>query len=462
MKQMMTHRENNARPKLLVFCRNYLIPDFHEIFDPLLEKYDIKYLTDQYCKFGTEDTRKPFYDFLKNEKLCSELDQDTENDVIARCRLLRNLNRKQSSRMLHAMANVIGDVIEKTKPDLIFTHMVDEYILHLFCILAARRKIPYASYCGSYFPGHALIFDSQNGSALPFRSPEEAEVQKVLEQISPVDFRQNYNQVKSYSIWQHLRLLIRYAAKKIIFLFKSFFEKDPWGVHYKIVPYCADRRRLTDFPNMDNFVIDWQSKLSELKTSFPEKVVLYMPLAYSPEATTDYWIDNTSIIDYNNKVIEIIKTLALNCIVLVKEHTHMMGARDASLHRVLKSIDFVISIHPNALGNEVLLRSNAVILGSGSVGVEAFLRDRPVFSYCENAYWFTFSKANYLDLDNIPEWTNQIKKALPSYSPASNEEKKRFVFDCLKSTLRTRPNGRRWPLLDTKDLDLLVTCLLKT
>ncbi len=457
---MMTHREINTRPKILVFCRNYLIPDFHDIFDPLLEKYDIKYLTDQYCKLGTEDTRKPFYALLRIGKRSPELDQNTENDVIGRCRMLRNLNREQSSRMVHAMANVIGGVIEKTKPDLIFTHMVDEYILHLFYILAARRKIPYASYCGSYFPGHALIFDSQNGSALSFRLPEEAEVQKILEQISPVAFRQNYNQVKSYSIWQHLKLMTRYTAKKIIFLLKSVIENDPWGMHYNILPYIADRRRLTDFPNKDNFANDWQSELSELTSNFPEKLVLYIPLAYSPEATTDYWIENTSIIDYDKKIIEIIKTLALNCVVLVKEHAHMMGARDVSLHRALKSMDSVISIHPNALGNEVLLRSDAVILGGGSVGVEAFLRDRPVFSYCKNAYWFNFSKANYLDLDNIPDWANQIKKAIPSFSPANPEEKKKFVLNCLKSTIRTRPNGRRWPLLDTIDLDLLVTNLV--
>ena len=437
---MSQKKEHKA--KVLVFCRNYLIPDFYQMFNPLIHEYDIEYLTDQKCKHGTQDTRRAFYKYLSSSTRCAELDLEAEDDVIARCRLLRNLERAQASKMTHAMAQVICDVFEEKQPDMLFTHMVDEYILHLFCLLAKRRNIAYAAYCGSYFPGHVLIFGAHNGAALTFRNPGEEEVDEVLKLISPVEFRQNYFQVKEYNLMQHLRLMSRYFGKKLIFPLKAMLEKDPWGMHYRIVPFTADRKRLRDFPDKNDFIYDWKKKLKELKTAHPYKSVIYLPLAYSPEATTDYWVENKCIINYEEKIVDIINMLALDFIVLVKEHAHMMGARNVALHKSLKVMNSVISIHPNALGNEVLLSSDAVILGSGSVGVEAFLRDKPVFTYCKSSYWFKPSKAYYLDLDNIEGWVNALQNQLSSFVPAKAKEKKACISNCLKSTGRRKRS--RW------------------
>jgi hypothetical protein len=437
-----------------------MIPDFHENFDPLDDKYEIKYLTDQYCKLGTEDTRKAFYNCLKAGVHCLDIDSETELDVITRCRLLRNLGKHQASRMIHAMATVINKFLDQIQPKLVFTHMVDEYILHLFSIITTRRNIAYAAYCGSYFPGHALIFKNGNGIALPFRLPENTEVENIFDQISPTTFRQNFRQIKHYSLWQHLRLMSRYTAKKIIFPIKSIIESDPWGMHYKIVSYCADRRRLSDFPSHENFVGDWSAKLEKMVEEFPGKPIIYLPLSYFPEATTDYWVENTCLVEYENKIVEIIKALSQDCLILVKEHAHMMGARPVYFHQVLNSLNSVMSIHPDIIGNEVLLRSDAVVVGSGSVGVEAFLRDKPVFSYCDTSYWFALSKANYLDLNHLSDWSIQIKKSLSDFMPANKVEKKQFIFDCLKFTMRTKPGGKRWPLLQTDDLELLLDSLL--
>ncbi len=456
----MSQELTTSKPKILLFCRNYLIPDFHQMFDSLSDEYELQFLTDQKCRYGTEDTRAAFYKYLNDSTRCQDLEQTDEDDVIARCRLMRNLERKQAGKMVHAMAQVICDVFDEKQPDLLFTHMTDEYIQHLFYILSKRKNIVYVSYCGSYCPGHALIFNNAYGSPLLFRQPEYIEVQEIFDQISPVEFRQNYNQVKHYTLRQHLRLMCRYYAKQVVFRIKAIIENDHWGMHYLIVPFCADRKRLSDFPSDSNFEHNWQNKLNALRKANPDKIILYFPLAYSPEATTDYWVNNKSIIDYENKVIEIIKILARDCIVLAKEHTHMMGARNVGLHEALKVLDSVISIHPQAIGNEVLLSADAVILGSGSVGVEAFLRDKPIFSYCDTSYWFKPSKSNYLDLDNISGWAEQIQKTLPKFSAANHEEKKQFIANCLKSTARTWPGGKRWPLIAREDLKLVMENLL--
>jgi hypothetical protein len=455
-KPILPQQSLKVRPRILVFCRNYLVPDFHDNFDPLLDDYEINYLTDQYCKLGTKDTRKSFYARLNQGQHCHELDSEIELDVIERCRLLRNLDRSQASRMAHAMASVICEVLDELKPVVVVSHLVDEYIIHLFSILAPRRGIRFVAFCGSYFPGHALFFQGANGSVLPFRSPSDEEVDSTLKAILPTTFRQNYNQIKQYSVIQHTKLMLRYLAKKLVFFYKKLIEADPWGMHCTIVPFCADRRSFSDFPLRSYFDLDWQNNLQKMRMVDLNKPVIYLPLAYSPEATTDYWIENKSIIDYETKVVEIVRSLAVDCIVLVKEHAHMMGARNSSLYKALNATDSVISIYPAELGNEVLLSSDAVVLGSGSVGVEAFLRDKPVFSYCNSSYWFPHTKAEYLNLDEVTNWPSQIKDALPIFSAASHEEKRQFIRNCLKSTARTKPGGRRWPLVQPDDLKKLL------
>jgi hypothetical protein len=458
-KPILPQQSLKVRPRILVFSRNYLIPDFHDNFDPLLDDYEIDYLTDQYCKLGTKDTRKSFYAQLNQGNHCSELDSKTELDVIARCRLLRNLDRDQANRMAHAMASVICGVLDELKPAIVATHLVDEYIIHLFSILASRRGIRFIAFCGSYFPGYAFFVQGANGSALPFRSPSDEEVDNTLQAVSPTDFRQNYRQLNQYSVSQHTKLMLRYFAKKLVFFCKKFIEDDPWGMHYIIVPFCADRRHFSDFPLQTNFDLEWQKSLQKMRKDYPDKAVIYLPLSYSPECTTDYWIENRSIIDYEKKVVEIVRSLASECIVLLKEHAHMMGARNSSLYKTLKSIDSVISVYPAALGNEVLLSSDAVVLGSGSVGVEAFIRDKPVFSYCNSSYWFPYTKAEYLNLDEVTNWPNQIKGSLPNFSAASHEDKRQFIRNCLKSTARIKPGGRRWVLVQPNDLKLLLDAI---
>lgn len=443
------------RRRFLVFCRNYLVPDFRDNVAPTRDEFEFDFLTDGASR-GTRDTRKPFYAALRAGTRSAEIDAATESDVIARCRLLRNIDAVQARRMVHAMACVLAAELDRCRPDAVLCHWVDEYVTHLLSILSARRGSRFVGYAYSYFPKRVQLVQRADGLAFDVREPNDEEVGQTLQTISPQAFRQNYAQAAHYSRWRHGFGVLRYGVKRAVFATKSVLQRDPWNLHYAVTPYIVERRRLSDFPSASLFETDWRAALGRHRQCHPRRPVVYLPLAYFPESSTDYWVADKSILDYEAKVIEIVRSLVADCVVVVKEHLHMMGGRRPAFYARLREREPVLSVHPAQVSNEVLADCDAVVVGGGSVGVESFVRGKPVFSYCDNSFWFAPSGAFRLDLAATQEWAGQIRAQLAQFRPADDRRKHEFVRQCLRSTVRPRPGARRWLLMDEADLRALL------
>lgn len=446
-----SRQEDVDRRRFLVFCRNYLVADFRDNVEPVRGEFEFEFLTDGSAP-GTRDTRLPFYEALARGQRCAEIDEVTESDVVTRCRLLRNIDAAQARRMVHAMACVLATELDRIRPHGVVCHWVDEYVTHLLSILATRRGARFIAYAFSYFPGRAQLVQRSDGLAFDVREPDDAEISSTLQSIAPAHFRQDYAQPTQYSRWRHALRVARYQVKRAAFAIKSRLERDPWNLHYAVTPFIVERRRLSDFPSASLFSADWRTSLSELMTRRPGLPVAYLPLAYFPESTTDYWVADTSILDYENRVLEICRALSSRMIVVVKEHLHMLGARRPAFYAQLNAIGSTLSVDPAESSNIVLQAIDAVVMGGGSVGVEAYLRDKPVFSYCHDSFWFRPSGAFALDLAAIDGWSDRIVEGLSKYRPPAEQARREFVRSCLRSTVRTRPGARRWLLMDPTDL----------
>src|SRR5690606_24391039 len=116
--------------------------------------------------------------------------------------------------------------------------------------------------------------------------------------------------------------------------------------HYNIMPYCAVPKRLRDYPSQSWFEGDWRGKIARLREQKPGAPLVYMPLAFVPESTTDYWISNRGPIDYEAFVGAVLSALTADCIVLVKEHAHMMGRRDRAFLKGIMEHPGTVSIPP--------------------------------------------------------------------------------------------------------------------
>lgn len=442
----MTRAIEGRKPRFLVFCRNYLIPDFRASFDPAADRFDFDYLTDAVCA-GARDTRAAFYAALTLGSRTTELSDGDIADVVDRCRLLRNLERRQAEALAHAMAVALGEEFDRFMPDGVLSQIVDEYSTHIVSLLAKRRGLGYLGFCAGYFPGTTLLLADAYGRPFNWRDPDADEVAAHTERVSGVAFRQTYNLGASYGRARHLRSVARYQVKRAWFAWRALRERDPWGMHYRILPFVAERRRFADYPSPNLFAPDWQSALAEQRRQRPNACAVYLPLSYFPEATIDYWVGDKRMIRYEAEIVRIVSVLARNAIVVVKEHLHMMGARPVAFLEALSTISGAISVPPLAFSNAVVAEADAVILGSGSPGIEATIRGKPVFSFCDTSYWFAPSGGRFLDLGDVDGWIQSIEADLAAHVPIDDDGRRAFVHACLRSSTLSIGAGAIWPVM---------------
>lgn len=447
----MTSPEGSERPTILVFCRPYFIANYRENIRPVEADYDFRFLTDG-ASPGTRDTRAAFYAALDRGSRSAEVSPAEEADIIARCRMLRNIDPAMAGRLVHAMATALAEEIDRARPAGILSQMVDEYVTHLLWLLAAKRKIGFVGYCGSYFPHHAMLLADAYGRPFECREPGDEEVDAVLAEISARAFRQNYNQRDTYRWSTHLFCLARYRVKQLWFAIQSRRHRDPWNVHYAMTPFIVERRRLGDFPRADYYHDDWTGELARLRRERPDAPVVYLPLGYFPESTIDYWIGDKRALDYESLVTEMASTLAKDCVVIIKEHLHMMGSRGAAFTKALKAIPGAVSVHPMEFSNDAVAAADAIVLGGGSVGVEATVRGKPVFSFCDTSYWFAPSGATWLDLGAIATWSALIRERIAAFTPPDRQKVRAFVRACLRANARRRSDEPLWPIMREDDL----------
>lgn len=446
------HREMPVR--VFVFCRPYLVPDFRANVAPLRGCFDFHFLTDGECA-GVADTRERFYARLDTAGRPADFTAEDELDVIERCRFLRNLPREQAFRMLRSMASVLAEELNRYAPQVVLSHMVDDYITHLLAELARRRGLVYAGFAYSYFPGKVQVTEYGYGAPLDLREPSNAETSEVLEQISVRTFRQNYLQKDTYTPAKHLKAMLRYRVKQAVFAWRRWRLRDPLHMHYACLPFVVERRRWSDFPSKRDFHQDWRERIAP-RTQPGAKPVVYFPLGYFPEATIDYWIPNRRAMQYERRVEEICRVLGREFQVIVKEHLHMLGARNTAFYRRLRDLHGVTSVPPLEFSNDVVERADVVLMGAGSIGVESFIRGKPIVSFCDRSYWFPHARATALDLDAVEDWSSHIREAIGRHAPPTRQECFEFIRQCLRSTMRQDRPGAVWPICSSEDLEQLL------
>lgn len=438
-----------TKPRILAFCRPYLVPDFRAMFAPLQGDFEVHHLTDG-RRTGVPDTQDRFYAAYRARQRSAELPGDRLDDIVTRCRLLRHLPREEAERRAQAIAVTLGEALDEVRPQAIFAHMVDEYILATLSHLAQVRRIPFVTYFESFFPGFVNISTFQHGSPVMLREPGPEEVAAALERVSPREFRVDYNQRLNFSVASHVRAVARHYLRRAYLGAKRRIERDPLNMHYQITPYVADKTRLRDYPRRSDFAPDWAARLADLRAARPGQPVVYAPLAYYPEASTDYWVRNRRMLGFERATLEILDALAGDAIVLVKEHPHMLGIRDRGFLAELGRRAHVISIFAGEYSNAVLEAADLVLLGSGSAGIEATIRGKPVLGYSDTCYWFGGSGAHVLDLDRLEALPAQVREIAAAGAPPVDAEA--LVRHCLASTLRKGEGGRRWPIVNAEDL----------
>lgn len=300
------------------------------------------------------------------------------NDIHFRCRFLRSLPITESFKLIEQTYAYLNAIFDQFDFDAFFGALVDNYTLDILSRICKKRNIPYVSLVGHFINGYSRF--SIKGELVKIsREVSAEEVESVLNLIDRDDYTPNFEFNKKKSYLGSYKYYYKERLKELVFEIKKVIDRDSLNYHYNTLMLKGIKKRNV----ISKDIINEFKLISDIDVN---QNYVYLPLHYTPEATVDYWCEQFECARYEGSILEIIKHSSPDIVFLIKEHPAMYLKRNLEFYKSLKAFPNVILIHPYESSNELLRKVDNVYVYTGSVGFEAIIRGKRVFTKTENYY----------------------------------------------------------------------------
>lgn len=138
----------------------------------------------------------------------------------------------------------------------------------------------------------------------------------------------------------------------------------------------------------------------------------------TPEATVDYWCEDSNAVNYEDYLIKLVKRLKQDFLLLFKEHPNVLGYRNPRVYKQLLQMESVVFAPTHTDSHELIDASDTVLVWTGSVGFEAAIRGKPVLTVC-NPY---YAHGNNFKKISLQTSVIEIKQFLQSFNSQATAE----------------------------------------
>ncbi|AXH14494.1 hypothetical protein CP985_13180 [Malaciobacter mytili LMG 24559] len=394
-------------------------------------------------KLDKSNLSNRYYELLKENKSKHFTLTELDNDIIKRCRLLRSLEEKEALLHLYSMRQSVKETFDSFNPELVVSETIDQYLMDLIFHECNERNIPFVGLLVTFINGYYRI--SAKGENTYCRESTKDEINQVIQMLTNKDYKPRFVINSSKNIYKSLlKKHIRNLIKIPYFSIKRLISSEKYNYHY----WATQKSSIDSFQLFPKIDIGDKDFLNKIQQSNKKKI--FIPLQFFPEATIDYWCEELDVIEYEIKLIEYLKKLSKDFLVVVKEHPNVTGLRKNSFYKKLLEVENLILCPTNENSNFLINISDAVLVWTGSVGFEAALRGKPVLTVTKPYYMYgkqfmhinINTDANEI-LDFIKERTNVITK----------EEQEKLVAYVLNSFIPGKYiNDASWKLSNEKDV----------
>lgn len=289
-------------------------------------------------------------------------------DIIRRCRVLRNLKKTVALAMIGAMWLAFDEVIRNERPKLVMSFIIDRYVLDILERVAKSYHIPFLGMTASIIPEYVMFMD--RGKLINLRDPEQNEVERSRTELLNESFTPSYvSNSKKFSLMKYWRTFIYFKTRGLVFNCIRYLKRDRLNLHYlDALNHLEHKPRLLDFKALNYIKQDWESSLA--KTGKEERVFLAMQLL--PEASLDYWIDDLALLDNEQIVIRMCKVLVgAGHTVFIKDHPLQFGFRKRAIFQKLAALPGVILVPYSTPANRLIKECSVSITFTGTIGFQS-------------------------------------------------------------------------------------------
>jgi len=353
---------------------------------------------------------------------------ETCDEIIARCRLLRQIDREVALQLIAATWLTFNEIIEAENPDLVISFCIDYYVVDTLERTLRQRGIPFVGFGGAPLENYTVF--TKRGEHNFLREPDECEVDQALASITDAQFAPFLPKRPRYNLQRFLEIQLYNQTRGLAFRFLGLWNRDPMNFYYWIARK-GYQVRLQDFRVVKFIQNDWKSRLEA--TPFERRMFVALP--FNPEATTDYWIRNVNLISYE-KTLEHLATVLTEAgySLFVKDHPNMFGIRHVGLYERLARIKGVTFVPFSVPAQFLIDNCYSSFTFSGTVGLQAALAGRcPVVI---DSYYFV--EGQFLRISSLEDITELPERIRQFATPQPLAEAQRQL---VKQILRTLAPG---------------------
>ena len=252
--------------------------------------------------------------------------------------------------MIGAMWKVLDDVVERERPDVVLSCVVDRYILDVLARILERRGIRYIGLAVAPTPDQVMFM--AKGEHLPVREPSGDEVESTIEQMVSPAFRPYYLPVRpGYNLRHFARIYAHFTLRWLAFEVLRRRERTPLDFRYRSACSVAPgyRVRLLDWTVMSHLDSGWEARLGAVP--FERRVFLALPV--TPEGAILYWVRQLDLIDEDAVFERAVQVLAAaGYHVFVKDHPNQFAFRKREFVERLARIPAVTFVPYDVSGED--------------------------------------------------------------------------------------------------------------
>ncbi len=334
--------------------------------------------TSEHCSIdqsGLCEAQSQYYRQLNDQEKLLDLSDDEAEDMILRCRLLRNLSPMQARRLLISMERAVSDVLVEVKPTVMLSLTVDSYVMDIYAALCHKRGIRFIGLVPSFIKEHFRI--TARGEYVECRNVTEEEIKATLSDLEIKNYRPDFLVQSDREMRRNKwRMWWRNFFKPLFFALRRIKPRDRLNYHYWASQIIATKH----FSLMPRDLKGIGIQEVTVKADDGGLPLIYLPLQMSPEATIDYWSTDKRWIDYENFIIDLVSRYRQKWRFIIKEHPNLIGFRSRDFYERLKAESNCLIVAPNVASNDLVGLCRGVVVCTGTVGFEAVLRGKPVLS----------------------------------------------------------------------------------
>ena len=419
------------------------------IMSELRDEGDVSIADDFYRAYADRDIAALAVERL-GEPACDE--------IIARCRLLRHLDRTQAVRMIGAVIVSCEAVLDRFRPDAFVAFRIDSYVLDVMERLLRERGIPYVGlWRAAIVPD--MIFFTARGEYRAVREPAASEVEAFVRRMVAPEFKAtSVNRGARYDFQTFFRKYVQWNARDLVVHLQGRLKRDPLGYRYMVTSRTVPEYKLR-FANrkwVQYVRPDWEAEFDRT----PEDRRIFIGLQVNPESTIDYYVRNLELAQYETVLFRIVDVLtAAGYRIFLKDHPNMFGRRSIGFIRKVAARPPVVLVPYAVSSNKLVRESAATFTWTGTIGLQASMAGRcPIV--VDPTYLMPGAFIQITGLDDIASLPERIKAFVPPVDlDALQKETARHVLRTFVPGAMRFLEFRRNPEAERAGADLLADTL---